>query len=147
MTIITKQHHAQPFQRLTDFFSNPLCDETAFQFLPVRKNLHTVPALNIEEEKDKYFIHLALPGGKKENITISLKDDCLHISYKDEQVKDEKEDKYVHKEFSYTSFTRSVRVPRALAAEKVKAKYEEGMLTLEISKEEEHAQESMIAIN
>jgi HSP20 family protein len=50
--------------------------------------------------------------------------------------KEEKEEDYTRKEFSYSSFERSLQLPENIADEKIKAKYDNGILKFNLAKKE-----------
>jgi HSP20 family protein len=95
------------------------------------------PALNIKDKKDVYEIELAAPGFDKKDFKVSIDDGCLNISAKKEETKEEKEANYTRKEFSYNSFERSLELPDTIIDDKVKAKYENGILKFTLAKKEE----------
>lgn len=97
----------------------------------------TVPNVNIIENDDNFRLELAAPGLKKEDFKISLDNEMLTISTEKKSENTEKNEKYTRKEFSYSSFLRSFTLPEVVDAEKIKANYENGIMTLELPKKEE----------
>jgi len=97
----------------------------------------SVPAVNIVEGKDEYRIEVAAPGLTKDDFKINLEDDTLTISANKEEQKEEKDEKYTRKEFSYTSFCRSFTLPDTVDGEKIKAKHKDGILVIHVPKREE----------
>lgn len=95
------------------------------------------PALNIKETKDEFEIELAAPGYNKKDFEVTIDDGCLNISAKKEETKEEKDENYTRKEFSYASFERSLKLPDSIADEKIKAKYDNGILKFRLAKKEE----------
>ena len=97
-----------------------------------------VPAVNILEKENSFFVELAVPGKKKEDFNIALEDQVLTISSETKHENEEKDEKgkYTRKEFSYSSFKRSFTLPDMVDEEKINAKYEEGVLKIEIPKKE-----------
>ena len=95
------------------------------------------PALNIKEKKDGFEIELAAPAYDKKDFEITIDDGCLNISAKKTVSKDEKDENYTRKEFSYSSFERSLELPDSIVDEKIKAKYENGILKFNLAKKEE----------
>jgi HSP20 family protein len=95
------------------------------------------PALNIKETKDKFEIELAAPGYNKKDFEVTIDDGCLNIIAKKEVSKEEKEENYTRKEFSCTSFERSLQLPDSIADEKIKATYDNGVLKFSLAKKEE----------
>ncbi len=97
----------------------------------------TVPAVNIIENKDDYKVSLAVPGMKKDDFNIDVEGNMLTISSEKEENKEEKDEKYNRKEYSYSSFSRSFTLPEEVNKEKIEAKYEDGVLKLMLPKKEE----------
>ena len=95
------------------------------------------PALNIKETKDEFEIELAAPGYNKKDFEVTIDDGCLNISAKKEKTKEEKDENYTRKEFSYSSFERSLQLPDSISSEKIKAKYDNGILKFSLAKKEE----------
>ncbi|HUX52830.1 MAG TPA: Hsp20/alpha crystallin family protein [Williamwhitmania sp.] len=96
------------------------------------------PAVNVFEDKDDYRIEVAAPGLKKENFKLDLNQRVLSItSEKMDEQKEEQGGKFIRKEFSYNSFCRTFALPSSVNAEKISAKYEEGILTVFLPKKEE----------
>lgn len=98
------------------------------------------PAANIIEGKDNYRIELSVPGFKKEEIKVNLESDILTIKAETKSEKKEESEKYTRREFSSSSFKRSFQLPKAANAEKIEAKYENGILHLQIPKKNESLQ-------
>jgi len=95
------------------------------------------PALNIKETKDEFEIELAAPGYNKKDFEVTIDDGCLNISAKKEETKEKKGENYTRKEFSATSFEKSLQLPDSIADEKIKAKYDNGILKFSLAKKEE----------
>ena len=95
------------------------------------------PALDLYEDKDNLFVKVELPGMKREEIDVSLHDGSLSISgeRKSEQ-KHEDADVYRGERF-FGRFQRTVTLPTPVAADKVKAQYKDGILTITLPKTEE----------
>jgi HSP20 family protein len=95
------------------------------------------PALDVHEDKDSFSIRVELPGMKREDIEVSLQDGALVISgeRKEEKVIEGTE---VHRqERFYGRFSRALTLPSAVAGDKVKAQYKDGILTVTLPKAEE----------
>lgn len=98
----------------------------------------TSPAVNILETKDAYGIEVAAPGLSRERFNLQLDEDKLTISTQEaEGEKENREGKYNLKEFNYAQFSRTFRLPHTVDAEKITAKYEQGILKVLLPKKEE----------
>lgn len=100
-------------------------------------NTLSVPAANIVENKDNYEVTLAAPGMKKEDFNIDIDANTVTISAEKEAKKEEKDERYTRKEFSYSSFSRSFSLPDWVNKDKIDASYENGLLKLVLPKTEE----------
>jgi HSP20 family protein len=95
------------------------------------------PALDVRENKDSYIIRAELPGLKREDIEVSLQDGALVISG-ERTVEKVEEGVEVHRqERYYGKFQRALTLPEPVAADKVKADYKDGVLTVTLPKTEE----------
>lgn len=109
-------------RNLGEFFGNDFMSES--------------PSVNIVELEGQFKIELAAPGLEKGDFKVKVEDDQLLISAKKENETEEKgeEGNFVRREFNYTSFSRSFRLPENVDAEAIKANYENGVLVLNLPK-------------
>ena len=92
---------------------------------------------DVHEHEDHYEVDIDLPGFKKEDITLELQNGYLTITASkglEEEGKDKK-GKIVHQERYSGSMTRSFYIGENVNEEDVKAKFEDGVLTLDFPKE------------
>lgn len=101
-----------------------------------RQFKHSLPALNVKEGSKEFDIELAAPGFKKSDFKITSEDDVLTISAEKKEEKSEKKKHYTRQEFSYNSFTRSLRIPDNSIPDKLVVSYEDGLLKLILPKKE-----------
>lgn len=95
----------------------------------------SVPAVNIRQHDDGFTVDVAAPGMTKEDCNVNLdEDNNLVISFKKATENDEKDNKgsYLRREFSYSEFTRRMILPESVDREKISAKVENGILTIDI---------------
>lgn len=97
----------------------------------------SMPKVNIKETNDDYFIELAVPGLKKDDFNIDLDDHVLIISTEQKTESESKDDNYTRREFGYSSFKRTFSLPESIDESKIKATYEEGILSVQLPKREE----------
>lgn len=133
-----------------DFFGN----DFTRSIMDTEKNLYGRHAKNlmktdVKECKDHYEVSIDLPGFKKDEITVDLKDGYLTVAAakgldKDEQSEDEK---YIRRERYAGSCQRSFYVGD-VRPEDIKGKFESGVLTVSVPKMQEQLPEvpSRIAI-
>lgn len=95
------------------------------------------PAMDMYETENEIVVKAALPGVKSDDIQISVTGDVLSIRgevKKDEEVKNAD---YQMRERSYGAFSRSIPLPTPIVADRAKAEFENGVLTLTLPKAEE----------
>ena len=94
---------------------------------------NTKMKVDIKEREEEYILEAELPGIKKEEIVLEAKDNILTISIeKDEKIDEEKEN-YIIKERRYGSMSRSFSIDN-VNIEKIKAKFENGILSVTLPK-------------
>jgi len=125
-----------------DHFTDDLFDSFFEYPYGTRKTMEDVKPVmetDIKENENAYELQISMPGVKKENITAELKDGYLTIASTVEKNNDEKgeDGKYLRKERYTGSARRSFFVGKDMKQEDIKAKLENGVLTLEIPKQEE----------
>ncbi len=94
------------------------------------------PALDVREDKDNFIVRTELPGLKREDIDVSLQDGALVISGERNEEKVEEGVEVHRQERYYGKFQRALTLPEPVAADKVKADYKDGVLTVTLPKTE-----------
>ncbi|MGB7061924.1 MAG: Hsp20/alpha crystallin family protein [Candidatus Zixiibacteriota bacterium] len=95
------------------------------------------PSVDITEDKDSVVVRAEMPGLNKDDIKISVQDSILTLKGEKKQEKEEKETDYHRIERSYGSFCRSFQLPTTVRADKIKANYKDGVLSISLPKTEE----------
>ena len=118
-----------------DDFSNMLDDFFTGSW-PIQRSLAGDKfKIDIQDNDTEYTIEAELPGVKKEDVEITLNDGRLNISVKKEEVSENKSKKYIHRERKYAQMSRSILLADA-DDEGIKAKLEEGVLTIQVPKKQ-----------
>jgi len=104
------------------------------------------PALDVYQDKDNVYVKVELPGMKKEEIDISLHEGMLTISGERKQEGEVHEGESFRTERFFGRFHRTITLPTLVDGTRVKATYEEGILTVELPKAEE-AKPKQIQVN
>ena len=115
-----------------DFFDDAF--DSLFKPMFYEEKFNTMKT-DIKEREDSYVMDVEIPGFDKKDVNISLKDGYLTITAEKKEEDNGKKENYVRRERS-TSLSRSYYVGD-VAKESVKAKYENGVLSIEIPKEQE----------
>jgi HSP20 family protein len=99
----------------------------------------TIPMVNIKENNENFEVEMAAPGMNKEDFKVELDGNVLTITSEKRNEQEVKEgERYSRREFSYQSFQRSFQLPKEVVdADKIEAKYENGVLRLVVPKKEE----------
>jgi HSP20 family protein len=98
----------------------------------------TIPSVNIKENENEFVVEMAAPGMTKEDFNIELNNSMLTISSEKQTNNQSKEGENVtRREFSYQSFSRSFTLPVIVETDRISAKYESGILRVNIPKKEE----------
>ncbi len=96
-----------------------------------------MPAVDISETGDKITVKAEVPGLEAKDIEIAMVGDTLTIKGEKKLEREEKEENYHMVERSYGSFTRAMKLPATVDADKVEASYKNGVLTVVLPKKEE----------
>ena len=94
------------------------------------------PQINIMEKDDKYVMEVAAPGLSKELFSLKVEEDYLVISAQSGSENTETEDAYRKREFNYKSFERRYLLPDTVDTDNINAKYENGILNIDLPKKE-----------
>ena len=102
------------------------------------KNASHIMKTDVHENEDGYELDIDLPGFKKDDIKLTLENGYLFVSASKARENDEKNDKgkVIRKERYSGSMQRSFYIGDAIEEEDVKAKFEDGVLKLEVPKKE-----------
>ena len=113
---------ARPERRIANYSAN----ETA------------VMRTDVKETETGYELDVDLPGYKKENVQVELKDGCLTVTAKTAQSKDEKDEngRYIRRERYSGTCSRAFYVGEDIEQNDIKAKFEDGILKLSVPKKE-----------
>lgn len=131
MSIIKKENFTPSSSFFDDFFTRDL-----FNWPRWTEEKASLPRVNIVETNDDFRVEMAAPGLKKDDFHVELNNDMLTI-YSEKQENAEDQEKYTHREFGYNSFRRTFYLPNTVEADKIEAKYSDGVLRLAIPKKEE----------
>jgi HSP20 family protein len=102
-----------------------------------REEVLGFPPVNITEKDNAYHLEVSAPGMEKTDFTLKLDGTLLTISAaKKEETKDETA-KSIRREFSYREFKRSFTMDEKIDAANIAARYENGILKVDLPKKEE----------
>lgn len=97
------------------------------------------PAVNILENEKGFQVEIAAPGMTKEDFNVKIDDDnnlAISVNKKTETEERDEEKSYLRREFFYSHFQRCMILPDTIDRDKISAKAENGILTIDIPKRE-----------
>ncbi|WP_274957633.1 Hsp20/alpha crystallin family protein [Millionella massiliensis] len=98
------------------------------------------PAINIRETENQYEVEIAAPGLTKDDFKIRIEDEnqlVVTMDKSSENNAEKEEGRYLRREFYYSHFQQSMILPDNIDKEKIAAKVEHGVLTIDIPKRKE----------
>ncbi len=112
----------------------------------------TAPAINVIESESNFKVEVAAPGMTKEDFNVTLDENqnlVISMEKKTENNEENKEGRFLRREFSYTKFQQTMLIPDNVDKEKISAKVENGVLNINLPKlteEESKKAQKMIEI-
>ena len=100
------------------------------------RSTHWTPAIDLHQDKEALFVHVELPGMKKEDVTLSLHEGVLTLSGERRPAQADDLKTTVRNERFFGRFERSVTLPTPADSARVSAAYENGILTVTLPKAE-----------
>ena len=103
----------------------------------MRRMNSTAPAVNVKEDETAYTMEVAVPGIKKEFCRVNINNDGdlnIAIENKMEHKEDNKKERYLRREFSYTNYQQTYSLPDNVNKEGISAKVTDGVLTIQLPK-------------
>ena len=128
---ITLWRNRAPFEGLTGWFDDI---DTGFDtgvFTDLSEKAWR-PAIDIEEKDEKYILRADLPGMKKNDIHVEVKDDYLTLRGERKDEHEENKESYHRIERTYGSFERTFRVPKGVTEKDIHAQYKDGVLEVTV---------------
>jgi HSP20 family protein len=105
------------------------------------------PSVDLVDTRDYLQVKVELPGVKKGDVEISLKEDLLTIKGEKKEEREEKGENRYYVESTYGTFSRRLTLPSLVKTEMVKATFEDGVLVITLPKaEEEKATEVKVEV-
>ena len=95
-----------------------------------------MPAMDVFETQDAIVAKLELPGIEPGDVEVAVEDSTLTVSGTREFASETNEENYHRVERRYGSFSRSIALPQTADVEKVSARFDKGVLTIEVPKSE-----------
>ena len=119
---------------------NRLFDDTFLNdfLMPIERRMgNWFPAMDVHETDNKYLVNVDLPGIKKEDVHVTLENGVLTVKGETKtEEKEEKDGKLIRQERHTGSFMRQFTVGADVIPDEIDAKFENGVLSLELKKVE-----------
>lgn len=139
--------HPRPVVKQYDSFFNDFFNLPSAWSNPSR-DVASIPATNVTETPNAYQLEISAPGRNKEDFNISLDKDLLTISFEKKAENKQEGANSIRREFSFNSFKRSFTLDNKIDASNIQARYESGVLKIDLPKKEEVKNEpKLIAVS
>ena len=102
-----------------------------------REDVFGFPPVNIVEKADNYQLEVAIPGFEKADFNVKVEENLLTISATKKEEAKVEGDKVIRREFSNKSFKRSFTLDEKIESGSIEAKYDNGILKLQLPKKAE----------
>ena len=109
------------------------------------RSYNTTPRANVVKTDTGYGIELAAPGFSRDEFVMTVDDGRLSIEMNTEDSKDY-EDRIQHREYRFQSFKRSFSLPENTNIDGITARYEAGILYVDVPVEEKNVQRRVINV-
>ena len=98
--------------------------------------IQTRPSLNVIEKEDQYVVELAAPGLEKSDFKISIDKNVLSIDVDKSEEHESVNENFKRREYNYFKFNRKITISDKADLSKIKASYDQGILTIGIAKKD-----------
>ena len=116
------------FNRLFDVFSGSRPDARTHRW---------VPAMDLVESDQHLVLRADLPGMKRDDVELEIKDNVLTISGERRSEQEQKAEGFYRVERAFGAFSRSLTLPKGVEPESIAADFSDGVLEVRIPKPEE----------
>lgn len=114
-----------------------LFDDAFTRPLSLGGNNWSIPAVDMYQTDNEVVVKAALPGIKADEVQLNVTGEVLTIKGETKQENETKEKAYHIREQRWGTFERSLVLPTEVVADKAKADFENGILTITLPKAEE----------
>lgn len=114
-----------------------LFDDAFTRPLSLSGNNWSIPAVDMYQTDNEVVVKAALPGIKADEVQLNVTGEVLTIKGETRQENETKEKAYHIREQRWGAFERSIVLPTEVVADKAKADFENGVLTITLPKAEE----------
>jgi HSP20 family protein len=97
----------------------------------------SAPAIDMYQTDDEIVVKASLPGVKADEVQINITGEILTLKGETKQVEEKKDKAWHMREQRWGAFERAIALPTEVVADKAKAEFENGILTITLPKAEE----------
>ena len=97
----------------------------------------SAPAIDMYQTDDEIVVKASLPGVKADEVQINITGEILTLKGETKQVEEKKDKAWHMREQRWGTFERAIALPTEVVADKAKAEFENGILTITLPKAEE----------
>ncbi len=134
---ITKYRPQAAFVSPFNDLVNDLFDRDLSQFFGQDDLKHSVPRVNIVEREKDFELSMLAPGYAKSDIKLVVEDETMTISAEQKKEDVKETERFTRREFAQSAFSRSFKLPGTVDQNGIKARFENGILHVNIPKVEE----------
>lgn len=135
MTLVKHRPHNTLVTPFDEFF-NGFFGRDLSHFVGSDDMHRSTPRVNITETKDGFKLDLLAPGFRKEDLKMNVENDTLTISAEKKNESLAEGERFTRREFGFSAFKRSFRLPENVTVDSIKAEFNNGVLTVGIPKSE-----------
>lgn len=139
MSNLTRWEPAREMMTLREAM-NRLFDEAftrPFSLMREGGSIWSSPAIDMYQTDNEVVVKAALPGIKANEVQINISGDILTIKGEVKQEEEKQKKSWYIREQRWGAFERSIRLPTDVIADRAKADFESGILTLNLPKSKE----------
>jgi HSP20 family protein len=148
-----RSRSVEPYRPASPFLSfyqqaNRLFEDVFREFDGAREAMGGIlaPSVDVTQNEQEVCISAELPGVKQEDVDVSIDDDVLTIRAEKRCEREDGKDTRHISERSYGTFQRSLRLPKAVDPEQVRAHFDQGVLTVTLPRTGEEERRRKISI-
>lgn len=135
MTLV--KFNQRPADRRMNSFFEDFFNQFPSRMLDDVNTMNQSAPVNIKETESAYQIEVIAPGMDKSDFKLNIDNNILTISAEKKTEVNKETERMVRREFSYKSFARTFTLDDSIQSENIQAKYENGVLHIELPKKEE----------
>jgi HSP20 family protein len=135
MTLV--RFNQRPIDRKFNSFFEDLFNQFPSRMMADEAGMTNSVPVNIRETEKTFTIEVVAPGMDKADFKVNVDNNILTISGEKKNETNQESERLVRREYSYKSFARTFTLDESIQSEDIQARYENGVLRIELPKKEE----------